>query len=110
MQAALEKRGGRVLAISVDPPAKSKSVVERNRLPFPILADENREVIGNYGVRHRGGGPNGSDIAIPASFLIERDGVVIWRHVSELVQDRPDPALILSWVEKLRPAASQSQP
>lgn len=95
-----------MLAISVDPPAQSKQVVERFKLPFPILADESREVIRKYGVVHSAGGPDGSDIAIPTLMLIDKDGRVLWERTAPNVLDRMDPADVLAAVR----AAFSSKP
>ncbi len=92
--------GGRLLAVSVDPPQRSAQVVERNGLEFPILADTEREVIRAYGVVHAGGGPEGGDIAIPAQFLIGRDGKILWRFVSSHVQYRVDPDELLRTIRE----------
>lgn len=59
-------------------------------------------MIRRYGVLHAGGGPTGEDIALPAQFLIARDRTIRWRHVSQRVQQRMDPAAIMAEVEKLR--------
>jgi peroxiredoxin len=90
-----------VLAISVDPPDKSRAVVDKHKLGFPILADTEHTVITAYGVVHEGGGPRGTDIALPANFLIDRAGRIVWQHVSDMVQDRPDPAEVMQEVERL---------
>ncbi len=87
----LAKRGGGVIAISVDTPEESKRVVERNKLPFPILSDPDLAVIDAYGLRHAGGGPDGGDIAIPAHFLIGAEGRIRWKRVASRIQDRSDP-------------------
>jgi peroxiredoxin len=89
--AALEKMGGRLLAVSVDPPAIARRVVEDNRLGFAVLCDTNREVVRAYGLLHEGGGPGGSDIAVPAHILIDTDGRVVSRFVSRRIQDRRHP-------------------
>ncbi len=91
----LKKRGGRLWAISVDPPRDSLQVVERLGLSFPILADTERQVIQSYGVVHAGGAPDGGDMAIPALFLINGEGRIVWRRVAKRAQDRPDPRLVI---------------
>ncbi len=87
--------GGRLLAVSVDPPQRSADVVTRQNLPFSILSDADRSVIAAYGVVHKGGGPDGGDIAIPSMFLIETGGRIAWQHVSTRVQERVLPATII---------------
>jgi len=39
-----------VLGVSPDSPKKQKKFIEKYKLPFPLLADENRAVIDAYGV------------------------------------------------------------
>lgn len=91
MAEAVKAAGGQTFALSVDGPEESRAVVERYRLPFPILCDTKREVLQAYSLVHEGGGPGGSDVAVPAHLLIDREGHVVWRHVAKRVQDRPDP-------------------
>ena len=87
----LKKRGGQVLAIAVDPPELARKVVEAQKLDFPILCDTEAKVIRAYGLVHVGGGAGGSDIAIPASVLIDRNGKIVWKRVAKRAQDRPAP-------------------
>lgn len=101
VQAELEKRGGGILAVSVDAPQESRAVVARKHLPFPILSDAGRSVIQSYGLVHARGGPGGSDIAIPAKLLIDTRGRILWRAIAHRIQDRPDPADVLAVVRKL---------
>lgn len=92
----MQRRGGRLLAVSVDPPARSRQVVERFKLPFPILSDESREVIRTYGLVHKGGGPDGSDIAVPTLMLVGADGRILWERSAPNVMDRMAPADVLA--------------
>ncbi len=102
----LAQQGVRLIALSVDAPKDSKRVVEKNKLPFPILADEQREVLRSYGLVHAKGGPGGSDVAIPADILIDRDGKILWKHVSAKVTDRPYTEELLDVVARFpKPAA-----
>ncbi len=93
--ADLQALGVRTLAISVDPPAQSRRVVERQHLPFPILADEQRQVIRALGLLHAGGAPNGDDIALPALILLDPGGRIRWRYVADRIQNRLDEQRVL---------------
>lgn len=101
MNKELRRVGGRLLAVAVDPPADARRVVERNGLEFSVLCDTGREVIQAYGLVHEGGGLDGSDIAIPAHILIDRDGRIVSRFVSRRIQDRRHPDDILATVKRL---------
>ncbi len=69
----LDQLGVRLFAVSVDSQEDARRLAIREGLRFPILCDTEREVIGAYGLRHEGGGLDGSDIAIPAHVLIDED-------------------------------------
>ena len=97
----LQRRQGRLLAISVDPPKKSLRVVRKQGLGFSILSDEDRKVIREYGIVHEGGGPNGGDIAVPAMFLIDRDGKLVWFHRAVRITDRALPSEVLKIIQAL---------
>ncbi len=101
MNKELSRVGGRLLAVAVDEPQDARRVVERIGLEFPILCDTKREVIRAYGLVHEGGGLDGSDIAIPAHLLIDRDGRIISRYVSRRIQDRLDPRDVLANIRRM---------
>lgn len=94
----LAAMGVTLVAISVDSPERSREVVERDGLAFSILADERFDVIEPLGLVHRGGGPGGSNIAIPAHVLVDADGRVLWKYVSDRVQNRLAPRDVLGHV------------
>lgn len=97
----MSRIGGRMMAVSVDTPEQSRRVVESRKLPFPILADTQRQVVQAYGLIHKGAGPKGSDVAIPAHVLIDRDGRIAWRHAAKRIQDRPAPSDDLNAIKRL---------
>ena len=98
----MKRRGGRVLAISVDSPKDNALVVAQDRLAFPILSDESRATIRAYGIVHPGGHGAGDDIAVPTQVLVGTDGRVLWWHSARRVQDRPSPDEVLGIIaEKL---------
>ncbi len=89
-----------VLAVAVDPVEKNAEVVERLGLEFAILADPDLAVIDRYGVRHAEGIP-GADIARPATFILDREGVVRWRDLTENYRVRPSPDDLLRAIDGL---------
>ena len=83
-----------ILAISVDPPERSRQLAESQGLDFRLLADPDLTVIDRFGVRHADGGLDG-DIARPALFILDRQGRVVWRELTDnwRVRARPDRLL-----------------
>ncbi len=93
-------RGARVVAVVVDPVEKNAAVAAARSLEFPILADPDLAVIDRYGLRHSEGIP-GQDIARPATFVLDRDGVVRWRDLTDNYRVRPRPDDILRVLDGL---------
>ena len=91
-----------MLAISVDPPADTARIVESQRLGFPLLSDAGRETIRAYGVVHEAGNPiDGSDIARPATFIIDRQGRIAWRDLTENWRVRPRASDLLAELARI---------
>lgn len=74
-------------------------MVNKSGLNFPILSDPDRKVAREYGLLHAGGAPDGSDIAIPAHILVDRNGKILWQRVAKRIQDRPSPGEVLAAIE-----------
>ena len=84
------------MAIAVDPPDKSREIVEAYDLGFPLLSDPGAETIRAYGVVHKKGDPiHDADIARPATFILDREGRVVWRHLPKNWRVRPRPGALL---------------
>ncbi len=83
-----DKRGIRVVAISVDPIKVNQWLGEKAGLTFSLLSDPEEKVISRYDLRHIRGGPNGVDIARPAEFLIDSSGTVRWVNLTDDVRVR----------------------
>jgi peroxiredoxin len=97
-----EKQDAVVMAISVDPPEKSREIVEAYDLAFPILSDPGADTIRAYGVVHRDGDPiNGTDIARPATFILDREGRVVWSYLPKNWRIRPRPETLLDELSKI---------
>lgn len=87
-------RGARVLGISADSPWSHRAWAEERGIGFPLLADFNKEVIEQYGVRNKAG------FAKRSYFVIDRDGVVRAKRVEESPRDQPEVEAILDDLDK----------
>jgi len=100
---AFHALGVHVVALSVDPPARAARMAEQMGLTFTVVSDPDLEAIDAFDVRHPEGGPAGSDIARPATFLFA-GGVLRWRSLTDNWRVRPDATEILKRIEtKLGP-------
>jgi mycoredoxin-dependent peroxiredoxin len=90
-----DKRGIRIVGISVDTPEDSRRMAQKLGLTFPLLSDAKSEVIRKYDLLHTGGGPKASDISRPAEFLIDAAGTVLWVNLTGSAVVRAQPAQVL---------------
>jgi len=100
------RAGAEVAAISVDPPERSAAMRRDLQLPFTILCDTARKVITEWGLlnpREKGG------IAFPATFLIDRHGVVRMRE-QENTMSRVPPARMLEYLRAMDEASQAPAP
>ncbi len=90
--ADIRAAGAEVVAISVDSPEDNRRVAKKLDIDYSILSDPEAKAITAYGVLHPEGGMGGKDIARPAIFLIDTDGVILWRRLTEdwRVRVRPE--------------------
>jgi peroxiredoxin len=93
--------GIRVAAISVDAPDLSRNLATKSGYTFPILSDANTAVIRRYDLLHPRGGPDGHDIARPAEFLVDADGIVRWTNFTEDIRVRARADQMLAAARKL---------
>ena len=96
----LQAAGGTVLAVSSDAIRDAKRLSERLNLPFDLLSDKDTATIREYGLLHHEPYQD-KDVALPANFLIDRDGIIVWRWFSSRVTDRADPAVVAERIDRL---------
>ena len=98
--ADFEKAGAVVLGVSTDSVASHEKFARTHELPFPLLADPNKEVVGRYGVfgekKFMGRTYMGTQ---RASFLIGPDGII--RTVYPKVKPETHATEVLADLKKL---------
>lgn len=73
-----------VIGISVNDPFSNKAFSEKNRLPFPVLSDYNRDVIKKYDlVFQEIAGLKGYKVAKRSIFILDERGIVRYIWISE---------------------------
>ena len=99
-----EARGIRLVGISVDPPEINRRQSQKRGYTFPLLSDPKMHVIRRYDVLHPGAGPKGGDIARPAEFLLDSNGIVRWVNLTDNIAVRARPEQVLEALNQLSPA------
>jgi glutaredoxin-dependent peroxiredoxin len=94
--------GGQVVGISVNDPFSNKAFAEANKLQFPLLSDYTRETVKKYGVFHEDfAGLKGYVAAKRSIFVLDKNGIVRYRWISEDPGKQPDFEEIKNQLTKL---------
>lgn len=114
-----EKLGVQLVAISVDKPDRAAVTRATWKIPFPVLSDSDAKAHEAWRVVHQVKKPEleklkgfGLDIeawsgkthhkiAIPAVFLVDREGVVRWAHADRDYKKRPDVDQVVAAIRPL---------
>ena len=87
--------GAEVVAVSIDTNEESARLADGLGLEFPILSDVQEEAIRTWGLVHENGKPGGGAISRPAIFLVEPDGTISWRRLTDDYRVRLRPEELL---------------
>jgi len=82
----LTKKGVKVYGVSTDSPEDQLKFKEKHRLPFPLIADEDKTVLKAFGVSSTMG------FASRQAFLM-KDGKVVWIDRSASTKEQADDVL-----------------
>ncbi len=100
--ARLVDLNAQVIGVSVNDPFSNKAFAEKNRLPFPVLSDYNREVIKTYGVElFDFAGLKGYTVAKRSIFILDEEGFVRYIWISEDPSVEPNYQDIQKALEKI---------
>jgi len=113
----IEKAGAALIAISPQTVKQSFFMHDQHKLRFPLLSDAGNKIARQFGLTYRLPEPqeavyrrafvnlpftNGDDsweLPIPATYILERDGTVLYASANEDYTERPEPTEILGIVE-----------
>lgn len=99
-----DKANVQILAVSIDSHTDSLKMIQTLRekstvsLDFPLLEDRDHKVIDRYGLLN----PEGKGWPHPATYVIDKQGIVRWKFVEIDVAKRPSNEQILMALGKLR--------
>ncbi|WP_417736168.1 peroxiredoxin-like family protein [Rosistilla oblonga] len=116
----LRRLGAELVAITPQLPDESLTQIEQASLEFPVLSDQDARVAAEYGVAWKVpelildhmrndrnlelatiNGGNGSVLPIPATFVLNREGIVTWRFVDVDYRQRAEPDEIVAALQAL---------
>ncbi len=116
--------GASLVAISPEKPDDSLSTAEKNALTFEVLSDIGQKVGRAFGLVYdfteelksayhefnidipaRNGTPGEWALPVSATYVVDRDGTIIYAHTDADYRDRADPREVLAAVTKRAAAA-----
>lgn len=112
-----EKNGATLVAISPEIPDNSLSTSEKNNLSFEVLSDTNNiiakkfnlvftlpkdliEVYNGFGIDlNSSNGNTNQELPISATYIIDKDGTILYDFIKEDYKERADPEEILKFLK-----------
>jgi len=109
----IEQAGASLVAISPQTVQQSFFMADQHKLRFPLLSDAGNRVARQFGLVYRvpegqqaiyrrcfvnlpfANGDDSWELPIPATFILDRDGTVLYASASEDYTERPEPVAIL---------------
>lgn len=75
-----------------------------NKVPLvlPVLVDDKQEVSKGLDLMRTEWGGTKVLQNVPAVYIIDKDGILRFKYISQSTEDRPSSALILKWIESLK--------
>lgn len=117
---AIEAAGGKLVAVSVENPDKSMTVVGKNELEFTVLSDPKLELARKFGIvyqlspetdeKYKGYGidlvnQNGTetpDLPLSATYIVKQNGVIGYAFLEPDYKVRAEPAEIIENLARLK--------
>lgn len=96
------RRGTRVIVVSME----RLDAAGKTQAQFPhlvVLADQGRSLSEAAGLVHAGAAPDGSDVDVPTTLLVDRRGSVRWLYRSPEVIARLSPDEVLQAIDESLP-------
>jgi len=109
----IAEAGALLVAISPQTVKQSYFMHDQHKLRFPLLSDAGNKVARQFGLTYRvpaaqeavyrrafvnlpfTNGDDSWELPIPATFIVDRDGTVLYASANEDYTERPEPAYIL---------------
>lgn len=116
----IERAGATLVAISPQTVKQAFFMHDQHKLRFPLLSDAGNKVARQFGLTYRvpqlqeavyrrafvnlpfTNGDESWELPIPATYIVDRDGTVVYASANEDYTERPEPADILSILNTVR--------
>jgi peroxiredoxin len=115
----IEQAGAALVAISPQTVQQSFFMADQHKLRFPLLSDAGNQVARQFGLVYRvpdeqqaiyrrafvnlpfANGDDNWELPIPATFIFDREGTVLYASANEDYTERPEPSQILLRLDQI---------
>ena len=113
----ITSKGATVIAVSPEKPENISKTISKTKTSYPILFDDGLKIMKSYDVsyavseetikKYKGygidfveanGTTNGTNLPVPAMYIINKEGIIVFRHFDPDYTKRPSVAEILSYL------------
>jgi len=118
---AAQIAAARVSLIAISPQTEKQAYFmhDQHKLIFPLLVDAHNDLARQFGLAYRvpdeqqqlyrrtfvnlpmANGDDSWTLPIPATYILDRDGTILFASVNEDYTERPEPLEVLSILERL---------
>jgi len=116
----IEQAGATLVAISPQTVKQSFFMHDQHKLRFPLLSDAGNQVARQFGLVYRvpalqesvfrrafvnlpfTNGDESWELPVPATFILDRDGTILYASANEDYTDRPEPSDLVRFLQKLK--------
>jgi len=117
----IEQAGASLVAISPQTVKQSFFMHDQHKLRFPLLSDAGNQIARQLGLTYRvpplqeavyrrafvnlpfANGDDSWELPIPATYILDRDGTVLYASANEDYTERPEPSEIVSVLNQSQP-------
>ena len=98
-----KKRNIKIISIASDSVRLLRTFKEENNFEVDMISDRGAKIAKEYGVywfAPGGGKEYKIKQAVPSKFLIDKDGIIIWKYIGKDKTDRPSIEMMTSIIDK----------
>lgn len=115
----IKEKGASLIALTPELPDHSLATTEKHNLKFEVLSDVGNKVAKEYGIAyqlkpevavkyqnsfglHQYNGDKSNELPIPATYIIDKSGKIVYAFVDEDYTKRANPEELLKILEKIK--------
>ena len=97
-----EEKNIKLISIASDTTRLLRNFKEQNNFAIDMISDRGAKIAKDYGVYWYAKGNSNIKIkqAVPSKFLIDKNGIIVWKYIGKDKTDRPTVSMMMILIEK----------